>query len=59
MEKIKKYSYRLYEMLLWLIVLICCFISALFTTIPYIFTGKNYIQYISKIHTKLLFKNKK
>jgi len=59
MEYIKKYSYRLYESILWITVIIVCFISAIFTTIPYIITGKNYIEYISKIHTKLLFKKQK
>ena len=59
MKALKKYSYRLYEMILWIIILIVCLISAIFTTIPYIITGKDYIAYISQIHEKLLFKNKK
>ena len=42
-----------------MIILIVCLISAIFTTIPYIITGKDYIAYISQIHEKLLFKNKK
>jgi len=59
MKKLKIYAYRLYEMILWIIVIIVCFISAMFTTIPYIITGKDYIGYISKLHTKLLFKKSK
>jgi len=59
MKALKKYSYRLYESVLWFIILIVFFISAIFTTIPYIISGKDYIEYISKIYTKLLFKNKK
>lgn len=59
MKNLKKYSYRLYESILWFAIIIACFVSAIFTTIPYIITGKNYIRYISKIHSKLLFKNNK
>ena len=52
----KKYSYRFYESILWIIMLVVFFISALITTIPYIITGKDYVNYIGKIYMKLLFK---
>lgn len=55
-NKVAIVLYRLYEMIIWFIVLIVNIIWWFFIIVPYLFTGKDYISKIGRIHQKCLTK---
>jgi len=48
--------YRFYEMMLWLIFLLVNIPYTAVITIPYLFTGKDFITPLAKIYEKCQFK---